>query len=54
MVLYTTRPIQAGENDGVEYHFTDEDGFRKLQREGRVVEDRTYHTLQVMIWIDVF
>lgn len=46
VVLYTTRPIRAGETDGVEYHFTDEAGFRKLSREGKVIEDRIYHTVQ--------
>lgn len=46
VVLYTTRPIRAGETDGVEYHFTDEAGFRKLFREGKVIEDRIYHTVQ--------
>ena len=30
IVPYTTRPIRAGEKDGVEYHFTDEEGFQKL------------------------
>lgn len=45
-VLYTTRPIRAGEKNGVEYYFTDEAGFRKLQQEGKVIEDRTYHTVQ--------
>lgn len=46
VVLYTTRPIRAGETEGVEYHFTDEAGFQKLSREGRVIEDRIYHTVQ--------
>lgn len=48
VVLYTTRPIRAGETDGVEYHFTDEAGFQKLLQDGRVIEDRTYHTTQGM------
>lgn len=48
VVLYTTRPIRAGEKDGIEYHFTDEDGFQKLLRAGRVIEDRVYHTVQGM------
>lgn len=48
LVLYTTRPIRVGETDGVEYHFTDEAGFEKLQREGKIIEDRTYHTVQGM------
>lgn len=46
VVLYTTRPIRAGEKNGVEYYFTDEAGFQKLQREGKVIEDRVYHTVQ--------
>lgn len=48
VVLYTTRPIRAGEKNGVEYYFTDEAGFLKLQREGKVIEDRVYHTVQGM------
>lgn len=44
IVPYTTRPIRAGERDGVEYHFTDEEGFLRLQNQGKVIEDRVYHT----------
>lgn len=44
IVPYTTRPIRAQEQDGVEYHFTDEDGFQKLLRAGSVIEARAYHT----------
>ena len=44
IVPYTTRPIRAGERDGVEYHFTDEEGFLRLHNQGRVIEDRVYHT----------
>lgn len=44
IVPYTTRPIRAGERDGVEYHFTDEAGFQELLVGGRVIEDRKYHT----------
>jgi len=46
VVLYTTRPIRAGETEGVEYHFTDEDGFQALKNAGKVIEDRTYNTVQ--------
>ena len=48
VVLYTTRPIRAGETNGVEYYFTDEAGFEELVREGKVIEDRVYHTVQGM------
>lgn len=44
IVPYTTRPIRAGERDGVEYHFTDEAGFQLLIGQGRVIEARAYHT----------
>lgn len=45
IVPYTTRPIRAGEQNGVEYFFTDEAGFRRLQSEGRIIEERAYRTV---------
>lgn len=45
IVPYTTRPIRAGEQNGVEYFFTDEAGFWAWQRQGRVVESRVYDTV---------
>ncbi len=44
VVPYTTRPIRAGEVEGTEYHFTDEEGYRKLEDAGMVIEARVYHT----------
>lgn len=44
LVPYTTRPIRAGEQDGVEYYFTDEEGFQRLSALGKVIEQREYHT----------
>ncbi len=44
IVPYTTRPIRVKESEGVEYHFTDEEGFQKLQKAGTVIEQRAYHT----------
>lgn len=44
IVLYTTRPIRAGEEDGVEYHFVDEATYERLKQSGRIVEERAYHT----------
>lgn len=44
IVPYTTRPIRAGEREGVEYHFTDESGFQQLLGEGSIIEERVYHT----------
>lgn len=45
LVLYTTRPMRAGETPGVQYHFTDEAGLEKLETAGRVIELRAYQTV---------
>lgn len=45
IVLYTTRPIRAGETDGETYHFVTEEQLSKIQEEGRVIELREYHTV---------
>lgn len=44
IVPYTTRPIRSGEKDGLEYFFTDEEGYQKLKLEGRIIEERSYQT----------
>ncbi len=44
IVPYTTRPIRDGERNGVEYFFTDEEGFQALKAAGKIIEDREYHT----------
>ena len=44
IVLYTTRPIRAGEKQGREYFFTDDEGYGALEAEGKVIEARAYHT----------
>lgn len=48
IISYTTRPVRAGERDGVEYHFTDEEGYRRLEEQSRVIETRIYHTCHGM------
>ena len=45
MVLYTTRPIRAGEIDGETYHFIDAQRLEELRRSGKVIEERTYETV---------
>ena len=45
IVPYTTRPIRAGEQNGVEYFFTDETGFQMLKTQGKIIEDRAYDTV---------
>ena len=37
IVPYTTRPMREGEQQGVEYHFTDEEGFQKLKAAGQPI-----------------
>ncbi len=44
IVPYTTRPIRAQEREGVEYHFTDEEGYQRLLEASSVIESRAYHT----------
>ena len=44
VVPYTTRPIRLGESEGKEYHFTDDEGYELLVKQGKVIESRAYHT----------
>ncbi len=45
VILYTTRPMRAGEEDGTQYYFTDEAGYGKWRDEGRIIEERVYQTM---------
>ncbi|MBR5116800.1 MAG: guanylate kinase [Lachnospiraceae bacterium] len=45
VVLYTTRPMRAGEENGKQYFFTDEAGYEKWRSENRIIEERTYQTM---------
>lgn len=44
IVPYTTRPIRNGEQNGLEYFYTDEEGYQRLRREGKIIEERAYET----------
>lgn len=44
VVPYTTRPIRSGEQNGVEYYFTDEEGYLNLKAGGKIIEERVYRT----------
>ena len=44
IVPYTTRPIREGEHNGVEYFFTDEEGYFQLKKGGKIIEERSYNT----------
>lgn len=45
VVPYTTRPIRAGEKNGVEYFFTDEAALAKMEEEHKIIEIRSYDTV---------
>lgn len=45
IVLYTTRPIRAGEQNGREYFFTDEKELIRFREQGRIIEERMYRTV---------
>ena len=45
-VLYTTRPIRSGEQDGREYFFVDEKRLSELREAGKIIEERMYSTVQ--------
>lgn len=45
VVMYTTRPIRDGETEGEEYHFTSDTRLEQFEKEGKVIESRTYQTV---------
>lgn len=45
VVSYTTRPMRVGEQDGREYYFADLKRLEQLRMQGRIVEERVYHTV---------
>ncbi|MGI6055989.1 MAG: guanylate kinase [Bilifractor sp.] len=45
IVLYTTRPMRQGEENGREYFFTDEKHLKALRKAGRIIEERCYQTV---------
>ena len=45
VVIYTTRPMRPGEQNGVEYFFATEEELQRLREEGKVIEERCFHTV---------
>ena len=45
IVGYTTRPMREGEENGREYFFVTIDEMEDLERQGKVIERRTYNTV---------
>jgi guanylate kinase len=46
VVMYTTRPIREGEVNGREYNFVDENTKQKIEKKGKILEIRTYNTVE--------
>ena len=44
--MYTTRPIRAGEQNGVEYLFVEEATLQTLREQNKIIEHRSYQTVQ--------
>lgn len=44
-VGFTTRPMRAGEKNGVEYFFVTEEELAGFEAQGRLIEKRVYHTV---------
>ena len=45
VVIYTTRPMRSGEQEGVQYHFTDLAFLEERRKDGTLIESRVYHTI---------
>lgn len=45
IVMYTTRPIRVGEQDGIDYYFVSDERADELEHQGLVIEMRKYHTV---------
>lgn len=44
-VLYTTRPMREGEQEGIDYHYVTAEKIEELQKAGKIIESRTYNTI---------
>lgn len=45
IVLYTTRPMREGEQEGREYFFVDEKRYQQFAWENKLIEERAYSTI---------
>lgn len=45
VIPYTTRPMRAGEREGVEYYFCSEEQLAAFEEAGKVIELRAYQTI---------
>ncbi|WP_026656207.1 MULTISPECIES: guanylate kinase [Butyrivibrio] len=44
VVSYTTRPMREGETDGVQYLFKNEEEYKQLKADNKIIEERAYNT----------
>jgi len=45
VTMYTTRPMRAGETEGLEYHFVTDEIAVDMEKNNRIVEMRCYNTV---------
>ena len=45
LVLYATRPIRDGEENGKNYYFVSDEKLNEFRKNGNVIEERSYHTV---------
>jgi guanylate kinase len=45
LILYTTRPIRDGEENGKQYYFVDDKKFKEIKEKGALIEAREYQTV---------
>lgn len=45
ITMYTTRPMRAGETDGVEYYFVDDNKACEFEKNNKIIEMRKYQTV---------
>lgn len=45
VVTYTTRPRRSGEKNGIEYYFTTKEQLDELDKQGKVIEQKCFHTV---------
>lgn len=45
IIMYTTRPMRAGETDGIEYYFVDNKKACELENDNKIIEMRKYETV---------
>mgnify|MGYP001221100361 CR=1 FL=1 len=45
IIPYTTRPKRDKEIDGVQYYFINEDKLKEYEKDGKIIEERMYNTV---------